>query len=230
MVRNRRRRPAGTRLLRTKRINTSPPGAFSALDTPSFRVERLTDEMPMALFRKLGTSSATARLVKNSLTGGPTLEQFARTHPKTIPELRRLRACSFLPPEDPLHIVDASPEGGFVLSDTPFVLAITYQNASYQPCVVASATVLWAGDPFTVEVDLIEQQGGSGKAVIAFDRERTLPVGQAEFLVSLYRADGAQSTFRRTVFVLPSNPLSLSLDARRSDGHRHMERQGRLSP
>src|SRR5205809_690195 len=49
------------------------------------------------------------------------------------------------------------------------------------------------------------------QAEIEFDAERTLPVGPAEFCIALYRADGAQASFRRTFFVLPSNPLSLSL-------------------
>lgn len=44
-----------------------------------------------------------------------------------------------------------------------------------------------------------------------FDETRTLPVGPAEFLVALYRLDGAQASFRKTFYVLPSNPLSLSL-------------------
>ncbi len=211
MAKTRRRSPAGTRVLRTKRITTLPSGAFGAFDSPSFRLERLTAETPTATLRKAGASAKAAKLVKQSLAGdGLTLNQIARQSSAPLPELRRMRAISFTAAEDPLHIVDVRPADGFVLSDTPFMLAITYQNGGHQPCVVASATVLWAGDPFTVEADLVEQQG-DGRAVIPFDRERTLPVGQAEFLVSLYRADGAQSTFRRTVFVLPSNPLSLSV-------------------
>jgi hypothetical protein len=211
MAKSRRRAPAGTRVLRTRRFKTLPSDAFSPFDSPSFRLEKLAADLPVSAFRAAGASAGTAKLLKQAIRpGAMTLEQMARARPALVPELRRIRHRSFFPGEDPLHIVDVRPADGFVLSDTPFTLAITYQNGGHQPCVVASAVVLWAGEPFTVESDLVEQQG-DGNAVIRFDRERTLPVGQAEFLVSLYRADGAQATFRRTVFVLPSNPLSLTL-------------------
>src|SRR5215467_15522674 len=42
MARDRRRRPASTRLLRTRQIGMLPSRAFSSLDSPSFRLERLT--------------------------------------------------------------------------------------------------------------------------------------------------------------------------------------------
>ena len=76
---------------------------------------------------------------------------------------------------------------------------------------LASVTVLWAGQPFTVEKEVTAEEAHQGVAVVEFDKQRTLPVGHAQFLVALYRTDGAQASFQKSFWVLPSNPLSLSL-------------------
>ena len=167
MAKKRRPPQAATRVLRTKRIDTLPSGAFGAFDSPSFELARLNAEATAAVLRQAGASAKMVKLLKESLArDGSTLEEIARHHPTSLAELRRIHGRTFASAEAPLHIVNVVPAGGFVLSDTPFTLAITYQNGGHQPCVVASATVLWAGDPFTVEADLVEQQG-DGKAAIA---------------------------------------------------------------
>ena len=97
------------------------------------------------------------------------------------------------------------------MSDKSFNLDIRFQNVGEAQVALASVTVHWAGDPFVVQQRVTRAESKKGFARIGFDRKHSLPVGQAEFLVELYREDGAQDTFRRNVFVLPSNPLSLTL-------------------
>ena len=98
------------------------------------------------------------------------------------------------------------------MSSQPFALEISFQNAGSSPVASASTTVLWAGEPFVVEMLVPEKQSVASVVRQDFDRERTLPVGKAEFHVSLFRGDGTQASFRRTIYVLPSNPLSLSVN------------------
>jgi hypothetical protein len=108
-----------------------------------------------------------------------------------------------------LRIVDVSIEDGYVYSDKPFKLRIQFLNGSESPVAFVVVRADWMGEPF--EVEQLVEDSTSGIALIEFDSERTFPVGQAEFNIAIYREDGARADFRRTVFVLPSNPLSLSL-------------------
>jgi hypothetical protein len=101
---------------------------------------------------------------------------------------------------------------GPVLSSRPFALAIRYQNAGRSQVVLSSVSVSWAGNPFLMQQRVSTQtRDGLVTVTVAFDERHSLPVGQAEFFVTLYREDGAAASFRRTIYVLPSNPLSLSL-------------------
>lgn len=123
----------------------------------------------------------------------------------------RLAAGTALPGEDAFHVASVEPAGGHVHSGRPFGLVAAFGGAGESPVVLAAVTVQWRGQPFVVEQEVNNADRKRGSVRIQFDRRRTLPVGVAEFAVALHRADGAVATFRRTIYVLPSNPLSLSL-------------------
>ncbi len=135
--------------------------------------------------------------------------QIIRERPELLTELRRAYVNTFDPEELPFVITDVVPES-VVLSDEPFSLSVHFSNVSEAHVVLASARVTWAGEPFVVEQEMYagdEQRG----VQIPFGEEHTLPVGPVEFVVDLWREDGAQATFRRGAYVLPSNPLALRL-------------------
>jgi hypothetical protein len=110
-----------------------------------------------------------------------------------------------------IYIDDVTVEEGYVFSDRPFRVQVQFTNPGEKPAALAAVTVSWAGQPFTVEKKLTEEEAQQGMAVVEFDGKSTLPVGHAQFLVALYRADGAQASFQKSYWVLPSNPLSLTL-------------------
>lgn len=110
-----------------------------------------------------------------------------------------------------IYIDDMTVEEGYVFSDRPFRVQVQFANLGDEPAAVAAVTVSWAGQPFTVEKKLTPDEAQQGIAVVEFDEKRTLPVGHAQFLTALYRSDGAQASFQKSFWVLPSNPLSLSL-------------------
>ncbi|MEP6503143.1 MAG: hypothetical protein ABJD97_07435 [Betaproteobacteria bacterium] len=205
--------PTGTRATGARRIATLPAGRFGASDTPSFTLSRLSEAGSAAFLKRARVSPAASKLLRAAIAPRPpvALAALARSHPRHSADFQRVYAMTYGADETPLHIVDVAPRVGHVPSNLPFALEVEYQNAGEQAVVVASVTVLWAGEPFTVETELKGHDKRSDRLVVEFGREQTLPVGQAEFHVALYRADGAQASFRRTVFVLPSNPLSLSV-------------------
>jgi hypothetical protein len=204
-------RQRATIVSRQFRLPSAPAGRYGEFDSASFKLVDLQRASQTELRRSLGVRATTAR----------SLIALRRTHPLTSPhalpdrrltaDLSKVHGRVFYAGEDPLHIVDAAPRGGFVLSQRPFALEIEFQNVGESRVVVVAVIVNWAGRPFVVERKVTPADARRGRVMVPFDRRRTLPVGRAEFLVALYRDDGAESTFRRTVYVLPSNPLSLSL-------------------
>jgi len=179
------------------------------------------DTAPMALLPRAGLEAQeivsrlkldpglAAAAAERADRGSPDLGRLIRARPALLQDLRRLHSASYGPDESPLHIVGVAPDSA-VLSDTPFTLIIDYQNAGQAAVVLAAVQVSWAGEAFVVEAALSGRQR-EGRAEVAFDRAHGLPVGQAQFDVTLYREDGAASSFTRSVYVLPANPLSLSV-------------------
>jgi hypothetical protein len=112
--------------------------------------------------------------------------------------------------EESFHVTDVEPAGRRVFSGRPFALRVRFQNPG-GAVVLAAVTVHWAGDPFVVEQRLTAQANRRGAVEVRFGPKQTLPVGPATFEVALYRKDGAQASFRKTYYLLPANPLALSL-------------------
>ena len=212
-----------TDIVRKSTIHTLPVTMFGEYDS-----------VPLHLIpqRELSVDLLKQRLHVDSELAKHALEAVTATHlfaerSEALEEYRRLRANSYREKEAPLHIVDVQSDGP-VLSARPFELTIHYQNGSDNRVVLASVTVSWVGEPFIIQ-QCVSPKKQADAVTITFDEKHSLPVGQAEFLVTLYREDGAASTFRRNVYVLPSNPLSLALGPAGGAGDRELERAGRLS-
>ena len=125
--------------------------------------------------------------------------------------IQRLRHRLLFDDDHGIYIDDVTAEDSYVFSNQPFRLKVQFNNRGEDSAGLASVTVLWAGRPFTVEKKITEEEAQQGVAMVEFDKRRTLPVGHVQFLVALYRTDGAQASFQKSFWVLPSNPLSLSL-------------------
>lgn len=203
---------ARTTVTKRQRLEALPADRYGALDTDSYSLVSLQRASKAVLMRDLGIKAATANVILQERKRAPvTPAALIAARPKLVGDLAKMHGRAYYADDTPLHIVDVAVQGHHVLSNRAFKLDIHFQNAGKSPVALVSVTVLWAGDPFTVEQRVSGREAKKGILAVAFDRKRSLPVGQAEFRISLYRADGAQANFRRTVFVLPSNPLSLSL-------------------
>lgn len=200
-----------TSVIRQVKLAAAPVDRYGALDSASFSLVDLQHASQPQLRRSLGLRAAVARSLVTMRRAAPLTSPHQIADGRVATALARAHGRVFYAGEDPLHIVDVVPQSGFVLSQRPFALDIDFQNAGKSRVAIVSVIVNWAGHPFVVEKRVTPADVRRGRVSVPFDRRRTLPVGRAEFLVALYRDDGAQSSFRRTVYVLPSNPLSLSL-------------------
>lgn len=187
-----------------------PADKYGEFDSDSVIFQSLGEADPEDLARQLHVDVDVVRLAVeiNGQEWARVSASLLRERPELLDDLRRIHAGTLRAGEDPLTIVDVRPVEP-VSSDTPFSLLVDYRNAGDVTIDVASVQVAWAGEPFVVQ----QEVGGEreGTVEIYVDAERTLPVGPVEFLVTLFRSDGAQATFRRSMYVLPSNPLALSL-------------------
>ena len=125
--------------------------------------------------------------------------------------LNRIKGRVLLAGDPRLHILDVTASDDYIFSHKPFALTVHFANPADLEVAIVSVAVLWAGESFVVEQELTSEEVQQCHVDVRFDEERSLPVGPAEFHVALYSASGAQGSFRKTFYVLPSNPLSLSL-------------------
>jgi hypothetical protein len=184
---------------------------YGEFDSETLLVEPLRSVDPNDFAQRFAVSAEAVRIATD-LEGkdwASAAGAVVRERPDLLADLRRIHANTLRSTEASLVITDVL-AAEVVLSNTPFTLLVHHVNAADAPVDVASVQVSWAGDPFVVQ-RAVGRPKTEGVVEVAFDADRTLPVGPAEFLVTLLRADGAQATFRRSVYVLPSNPLALSL-------------------
>jgi hypothetical protein len=200
-----------TAVLRKRRLDSRPVHRYGADDSESFTLVDLQRAPRAALLRQLRVKAPVADRIISQRKRGPLTLAALVAQPRLATGLANAHPRVIYADETALHIVDVLPRKRRVMSDRPFALDITFQNVGPKKVALAKVTVLWAGEPFVVEHLVSRAESARGVARIAFHRKRSLPVGQAEFRVGLYREDGAQATFHRSVYVLPSNPLSLAL-------------------
>lgn len=209
---------SATRIARTISLQAMPADMYGQHDSTPVSLRALRRSNATELARQLNVSAEIMRAAIRTNRAGlsRTSERLIRRRPELLDELRRVHAQTYRADESPLHIVDVAVDRA-VLSERPFSLGVRYQNAGRVPVALASVRVAWAGDPFVLEQEVRGDahegtDANEGTIEVRFDEEHTLPIGRAEFEVTLFREDGAMSSFVRSVYVLPSNPLSLSVD------------------
>lgn len=198
--------------VRRRTLPTQPANGFGPYDSVSFAfidINRISKE---ELIEHLAITPKLAERIITLRSAAPitSLEQLQATKALPPRTLQRIKG-RILFGEHQFHILDVSVQSENVFSDKPFTLRVRFANLASSPAVIVSVVILWAGVPFIVEQEISAEEAQRGQVEIKFDEERTLPVGAVEFRVALYRQDGAEASFRKTFYVLPSNPLSLAL-------------------
>ena len=196
-----------------KTLKTRPANAFGPYDSSSFALVDINRTSSKEIVKNLKVTPKIADLIVSSRRVEP-IDSFERL--KSIegfpkPTFERIKSRIIVADGFNLSISDISVKGGYIYSNKPFIFKASFNNSSQLPVSVISVVVLWAGEPFIVEHELTIEESKSGEVAVNFDKERTLPVGPVEFHIALYRIDGVQASFRKTYYVLPSNPLSLGL-------------------
>jgi hypothetical protein len=202
---------AGTSV-RGKSLTARPANAFGVNDSTPHAVVDLARIDSATLARAFAISRPVAeRILAAHKTAPLTRETIAAV--KGVPSeiSARIRNRILGAADQGLHILDVVAGDDRILSKKPFTLRVSFISGGQSAVAIVAVTVSWAGEPFVVEKELTTTEAGAGAVSVEFDASQTLPVGAAEFQVALYRADGAQASFRKTYYVLPSNPLSLSL-------------------
>jgi hypothetical protein len=172
----------------TKILKARPANAYGIIDSTPYGVLDISKADRDQLMKYLHISAKVADSIINFRK---------KTKIERVSDLRAIKGLSdrtfhqimkriVLPGDKSLHILNVSVEQDFVYSDQPFKLKIEFFNGSEKSVVIASARVIWDGEPFEVEQEIEESM--EGIASIEFDANQTLPVGHAEFWVSLYRA------------------------------------------
>jgi len=207
-----------TRNVKSSRTKTTinpswPANLYGAHNSQPFaRIDlRGSDKASLRKHLGLNAKQVQALLAEDKKNRFLTTADLSRVRGLSRSIVERLRHRLLLETDRGIYIDDVTAEDGYLFSNRTFRLKVQFTNRGAAAAAVASVTVLWAGDMFTVERALTSKDAENGEVTVEFDKERTLPVGQAQFLVALYRADGAQASFEKSFWILPSNPLSVSL-------------------
>jgi hypothetical protein len=194
-----------------EQLDARPANAFGVYDSRPFAFVDLNRATRDELVDYLEVTPEIADELIALRSRGPIADlDNLRTAIPSLP-FERIQRKALVAYDGRLHVLNVTAVDEFIFSQRPFALRVRFANNSDAPAAIVSVVVLWAGEPFVVEQELTPKESRSSVVDVWFDEERTLPVGPAEFNVALYRADGAQAAFRTTFYVLPSNPLSLSL-------------------
>ena len=196
--------------VRSKILKSRPANEYGILDSFPFYVLDL-NKAKKEQFKYLGISAKIADSIirlrqKHKITNFSQLRDITGL---SISNFEQIKRKTVLQGDNSLHILNVTIQDTFVYSDRPFKLNIEYFNGSKQPVALVAARVTWAGEPFSIEQEIKDSHKGT--VSIEFESEQTLPVGHSEFSIRLHRSDGAEANFQKSVYVLPSNPLSLSL-------------------
>src|SRR5262245_49029026 len=129
LQRRRRRsaRPAPrTTVRRTFRLPGADVGRYDNLDTPSFTLIDLQRASQSTLTRTLGLSATRARALIALRRTESLRPHTLADRRQLLSDLRNLHSRVFYGGEDPVHVVDVVPRGGFIMSRRPFALEVEF--------------------------------------------------------------------------------------------------------
>ena len=202
-----------TSINQTKIVDQLSAGRYSVLDTPAFKPLSFVNSSIQQIVKLTGINENSAAALSEFR------KKYKGSQPHEIPfglffdeeNSQRLKRCLLYQYDQRTIITNVEPSGGRIMSDSKFSLRVSFTGDIANAPLLVSIRVSWKGNPFIVEKLITKQAAKKEYADILFDKEQTLPVGQAVFHVTLYNSAGGQSSFRLTCYVLPSNPFSLDL-------------------
>ncbi|GAB3907681.1 hypothetical protein GCM10028803_41860 [Larkinella knui] len=201
--------------VRSAFLRTAPGNAFSLSDTPAFQMPDFARDSVDEITRRFGLSTSEgtklqklARQVAGTEELQKALRQTGTVNRSTAELMDRHFSFRAMPR---FLIADVKAESTYLLSHLPFALEVSFRNDFESPADLVTVDVEWAGEPFTIQQELTAKDRANKRVSVAFDQTRTLPVGLVRFTIDLYRRDGSQTSFIKSFYVLPSNPLSLQV-------------------
>lgn len=206
--------PPNTSVSRVRVIPVRGITRYSPFDSTPVRVRPLSAYSGPALAAAARVPSAVAARVvaavrRKQISSIAGLKELVR-RPE---ELSHISGVALFPGDRRVVITDVQPVGGRIMSDRPFRLRVSFASARALTGLVR-AQVEWLGRPFVVEQLVGRRDGRAGFVDVKFGRQQTLPTGPAMFAIELISDQGAQSNFRVTCAVLPSNPFAMSISPR----------------
>lgn len=203
-----------TAVSQVKIIRVLPVSRYSPLDSVPLEVRPFAEHTARSLAKAAGVSLKVAAKVVATARRRPLNSAAQLSEMGLQPQgVRRLVNAGLFVGDPRIVITNVQPVDGRVMSDRAFKLRVWVSAAAPSNGLVRVITE-WAGEPFVVERFITVKDIARGFIDVRFDRTQTLPVGPATFHVSLFTEGGAQSDFRVTCAVLPSNPFSLAVSPR----------------
>lgn len=196
---------------RERSTETRPVDRFGVLDSQPVQIVNLGTAGAAEIARVTGVSAAVARKIVSARRQRlESLDDLATLGLRTS-DVERIRRSALFAGDARVFITDVRPQDGRVMSDGPFTLRVWFVAGGAARPELVTVNVSWAGEPFVVERLVRSGDVKQGFVDVPFGRPQRLPSGPARFDVDLHGSGGAQSSFRITCAVLPSNPLSVSL-------------------
>ena len=98
-----------------------------------------------------------------------------------------------------------------ILSNTSYELIVGFLAPAGGNIEMAQTTILWRGKPYSVQQLVRPEESKRGTLTLRFGRKDRLPVGPVRFQVRLFDSRGGTVEAGIGTYVLPSNPLQVSL-------------------
>ena len=194
--------------LSTRTLGPRQSSRLSATDSLPRKAIDLSRATDSGLAAAAGVSAAAAKRVIAARKAGPLGSLIEAGLSRA--EAEQVQRIALMP-DDTRLVIENVTAIDHILSDRPFALRVSFRAGRAAKPLLVSAIVQWAGQPFVVEKRVSPTDAGNGRVDLRFGPQQTLPTGGVTFYVSLFGANGAQSSFRTSYAVLPSNPFSLQV-------------------
>ncbi|MDX1407807.1 MAG: hypothetical protein R3330_06730, partial [Saprospiraceae bacterium] len=210
--------PDKTTRTSARKLQARPVNHFHRGDTPSWQAVRLPrNNLQSYLTKTLDLNMPAAGKIARGITSSKlrTVREACTIQGIRKSDIDVFRRRVLLPGDRRFAIVDVTPAEGYLWDNAPPRLVVEIANPGRCDLSFVTATVMWAGKPFKVEQLIRKGDIKRGRLILACNDSQVLPAGPAAFHIEVYDSSGGKSSFQRTCAVLPANPLSMTLSARR---------------
>jgi hypothetical protein len=98
-----------------------------------------------------------------------------------------------------------------ILSRKPYELSLGFVAAAGAHVEMVQTTILWKGQPYSIQQRVTPLESKRGTLRLRFGKKDSLPVGPTRFQIRLLDSAGGTVEAGIGTYVLPSNPLQVSL-------------------